>query len=100
MSLIALKTKSNAFKYLEVHFGLVLPKGGYAGEQGFALDPGLGEDQEQSPDQSQVTEQELQVPQNTVRDRLKHDTVSYLAMYKLATPNRSDLLVSLMGIES
>ena len=57
--------------YLEVHFGLVLAEGGHTGEQGFALDPGLGKHQKQCTDQSQVTEQELKVPQDTVSDRLK-----------------------------
>ena len=47
------------YKYLEVHFGLVLAEGRHTGEQGLALDPGLGQHQKQCTDQSQVTEQEL-----------------------------------------
>ena len=45
--------------YLEVHFRLVLAEGGHAGKQGLALDPGLGQHQQQRADQSEVTEQEL-----------------------------------------
>ena len=55
---------------LEIHLGFVFSEGRNTGEQRLALDPGLCEDQEQGPDEGEVPEQKLQVPQDTVRDRL------------------------------
>ena len=57
--------------YLEIHFRLVLSERWNSSEQRFPLNPGLREDEEQSSDQSQVTEQELNIPQDTVRNSLK-----------------------------
>ena len=56
---------------LEVLLGLVLAQGGHAGEQAPALHARLGQHQQQGPAQRQVAEQELHVPQDAVRDRLR-----------------------------
>ena len=55
---------------LQVLLWLVLTKGRYPGEQRAALDAGFGQDEQEGATQGQVSEQELQVPKDAVRDRL------------------------------
>ena len=56
---------------LKVFLGLVLAEGRHSGEEGAALDARLGEDQQEGAAESQVSEQELEVPQDAVGDRLR-----------------------------
>ena len=56
---------------LQVLLGLVLAEGRHSGEEGAALDAGLGEDQQKGAAEGQVSEQELEVPQDAVGDRLR-----------------------------
>ena len=55
---------------LQVLLGLVLAEGRDSGEEGAALDAGLGEDEQEGATEGQVSEQELEVPQDAVGDRL------------------------------
>ena len=55
---------------LQVLLGLVLAEGRHSGEEGAALDARLGEDEQEGAAEGQVSEQELEVPQDAVGDRL------------------------------
>ena len=55
---------------LQVLLGLVLAEGRHSGEEGAALDAGLGQDEQEGAAEGQVSEQELEVPQDAVGDRL------------------------------
>jgi len=65
--------QENSSSKLEIHLGLVLTEGWDSGKQRLSFHPGLSQDQQQGANQSQVTEQELDIPQNTVRHGLKND---------------------------
>ena len=62
---------------LEVLLGLVLAEGGDAGEEGAALDAGLGQHEEEGAAEREVAEQELQIPQDAIRDRLGAENGNY-----------------------
>lgn len=51
---------------LQVALGLVVPEGGDAGEERLSLLAALGQHEEEGPDEGQVAEEELKVPQNAV----------------------------------
>jgi len=51
---------------LEIHLGLVLSQAGHASEQRLALHTALSEDEEEGSDEGEVTEQELEVPEDAV----------------------------------
>ena len=52
--------------YLEIHLGLILSQAGHASEQRLALNTALSEDEEEGSDEGEVTEQELEVPEDAV----------------------------------
>ena len=54
-------------RHLQIHLGLVLSQAGNSSEQRLALHATLGEDEEEGSDEGEVTEQELEVPENAVR---------------------------------
>ncbi len=62
--------KARAFTNLQVHLGLVLSERWNAGKERLSLHPGLGQYEQQRANKGQVSEQELQVPQDAVRYRL------------------------------
>lgn len=51
---------------LQVALGFVVTQSGDTGKQGFAFLTALGQDEEQGPDERQVAEEELKVPQDAV----------------------------------
>ena len=52
--------------YLQIHLGLVLSQAGNSSEQRLPLHATLGEDEEEGADEGEVTEQELEVPEDAV----------------------------------
>ena len=66
--------QQNSPGQLQIHLGLVLPKTRDSCKQRLSFNSRLGQDQQQGSDKSEVSEEELKIPQDTVCDGLEnHD---------------------------